>query len=62
MGGMGGPSIILIIIVALLIFGPGKLPEMGKVAGNTLREFKNATKGLTNDSEEQKKEDKQNHR
>jgi sec-independent protein translocase protein TatA len=55
---MVGPgSIILIVIVALLIFGPKKLPELGKAAGNTLREFKNATKGLADDDEDIKKKE-----
>ncbi|SDI91540.1 twin-arginine translocase TatA/TatE family subunit [Natribacillus halophilus] len=58
MGGIGGPSLILIIIVALFLFGPNKLPEMGKVAGKTLREFKSATKGLTDHHSEEKKENK----
>ncbi|MFK4998536.1 twin-arginine translocase TatA/TatE family subunit [Bacillus sp. N9] len=54
---MPGPgSWILIALVALLIFGPKKLPELGKAAGNTLREFKNATKGLADDDEKDKKE------
>ncbi|MBB6451015.1 sec-independent protein translocase protein TatA [Geomicrobium halophilum] len=59
MGGFSGGSIILIIIVALFLFGPNKLPEMGKAAGNTLREFRNATKGMANDQTEEKKENKQ---
>lgn len=54
--GMG--SLILIVFVALLIFGPKKLPELGKAAGNTLREFKNATKGLADDDDDTKKENK----
>ncbi|CAN7579498.1 MULTISPECIES: twin-arginine translocase TatA/TatE family subunit [Bacillaceae] len=50
---MPGPgSLVLIAVVALLIFGPKKLPELGKAAGNTLREFKNATKGLADDEDE----------
>ncbi|MFS0645781.1 twin-arginine translocase TatA/TatE family subunit [Siminovitchia sp. 179-K 8D1 HS] len=53
----GAGSIILIGLVALLIFGPKKLPELGKAAGNTLREFKNATKGLAEDDEKDKKKD-----
>ncbi len=52
MGGLGAGSIALIAIVALIIFGPKKLPEFGKAAGNTLREFKNATKGLADDDEQ----------
>lgn len=51
MGGLGAGSIALIAIVALIIFGPKKLPELGKAAGNTLREFKNATKGLAEDDD-----------
>ncbi|MBM7588228.1 sec-independent protein translocase protein TatA [Bacillus pakistanensis] len=55
---MVGPgSIILIAIVALLIFGPKKLPELGKAAGSTLREFKNATKGLADDDDDSKNKD-----
>ncbi len=56
--GLGGGSIALVAIVALIIFGPKKLPELGKAAGNTLREFKNATKGLADDDDEPK--DKKN--
>lgn len=51
-----GPlSLIIIGIVALLIFGPKKLPELGKAFGSSLREFKNATKGLADDDEDDKK-------
>ncbi|MGE7920449.1 twin-arginine translocase TatA/TatE family subunit [Viridibacillus sp. NPDC093762] len=53
--GIGPGSAIIIGIVALLIFGPKKLPELGKAMGSTLREFKNATKGLADDEEESKK-------
>lgn len=58
--GLGPGSIILIAIAALIIFGPKKLPALGKAAGETLKEFKNATKGLTNDEDDknQKQDDK----
>ncbi|HWO76825.1 MAG TPA: twin-arginine translocase TatA/TatE family subunit [Bacillus sp. (in: firmicutes)] len=52
--GIGWGSLLVIAFVALLIFGPKKLPELGKAAGNTLREFKNATKGLADDDEDKK--------
>lgn len=52
---IGPGSLAVIAIVALIIFGPKKLPELGKAAGDTLREFKNATKGLTSDDEEKRK-------
>ncbi|MCM3597626.1 twin-arginine translocase TatA/TatE family subunit [Metabacillus idriensis] len=48
---LGFGEIMLIVFVALLLFGPKKLPELGKAAGKTLREFKNATKGLMDDEE-----------
>lgn len=58
---IGIPGLILILIVALLIFGPSKLPEIGKAAGNSLREFKKATKGLADEAtEEEAKEEEQN--
>ncbi|MDQ0430728.1 MULTISPECIES: twin-arginine translocase TatA/TatE family subunit [Caryophanaceae] len=53
---MPGPmSIIVIGVVALLVFGPKKLPELGKAFGSSLREFKNATKGLVDDDDDDKK-------
>ncbi|AIC95734.1 MULTISPECIES: twin-arginine translocase TatA/TatE family subunit [Bacillaceae] len=51
---LSGGSLIIIAIVALIIFGPKKLPEFGKAAGSTLKEFKNATKGLADDDEDNK--------
>jgi sec-independent protein translocase protein TatA len=53
-GNIGIPGLILIIILALIVFGPSKLPELGKAAGNTLKEFKNATKGLISEKESDK--------
>jgi sec-independent protein translocase protein TatA len=49
MPNIGIPGLILILIIALVIFGPKKLPEIGKAAGQTLREFKKSTKGLVDD-------------
>lgn len=49
---MPGPmSLIIIAVIALLVFGPKKLPEIGKAFGSSLREFKSATKGLTEDDD-----------
>ena len=42
MGGIGGIEIFIILVVALVIFGPQKLPEMGRSIGKAIREFKNA--------------------
>lgn len=52
---IGLGSFLLIVVVGLLIFGPKKLPELGRAAGDTLREFKKATKGLADDYEDDKK-------
>ncbi|MGJ9381973.1 twin-arginine translocase TatA/TatE family subunit [Salipaludibacillus neizhouensis] len=51
MANIGFPSLILILVIALIIFGPKKLPEIGKAIGQTLKEFKSSTKDLTNDDE-----------
>lgn len=42
-------GILLIIIAALLLFGPNKLPELGRAVGRTYREFKDATRDIVND-------------
>jgi sec-independent protein translocase protein TatA len=47
----GVGSLILIGIVALFIFGPSKLPELGKALGTTLKEFKKAAQGLANEDD-----------
>ncbi|MEK6452982.1 twin-arginine translocase TatA/TatE family subunit [Caldifermentibacillus hisashii] len=49
---IGPGSLILILIMALFVFGPKKLPQLGRAAGDTLREFKNATKGLADENNE----------
>jgi TatA/E family protein of Tat protein translocase len=46
MFGIGhGPEIIILLIIVLLVFGPGKLPEIGSAVGRGIREFKDATSG-----------------
>ncbi|MGP4108906.1 twin-arginine translocase TatA/TatE family subunit [Virgibacillus sp. L01] len=60
---IGIPGLILILVIALVIFGPKKLPEIGKATGQTLKEFKSAAVDLTKDDEDDpkiqdKKEDK----
>jgi sec-independent protein translocase protein TatA len=51
---IGIPGLILILVLALIIFGPKKLPELGRAVGQTLREFKNSTKGLIDDEDDDK--------
>ena len=42
MFGLGAPELLLILIIALVVFGPGKLPTIGRALGKSLREFKEA--------------------
>ncbi len=49
MSGIGPTGFILIVLVALLLFGPSKLPELGRAFGRTLREFKNGAKEIMDD-------------
>ena len=46
---IGNPGLILIIVLALIVFGPKKLPELGRAVGQTLSEFKRSAKELTSD-------------
>ena len=46
---VGVPELILILVVALVVFGPGKLPEIGSSLGKTIREFRKATQGLSDE-------------
>ncbi|MEH7249489.1 twin-arginine translocase TatA/TatE family subunit [Neobacillus niacini] len=46
---IGIPGLILILVLALIIFGPKKLPEIGRAFGQTLREFKKSTSELLDD-------------
>lgn len=54
LGNIGLPGLILILVTALIIFGPSRLPEIGKSIGKALNEFKNATKDIMNDDKESK--------
>lgn len=49
LGDIGFPELLLILVIALVIFGPSKLPELGKGLGRGIREFKKATKEITDE-------------
>ena len=57
-GNIGGPSMILIILVILLLFGAKRIPELARGLGRGIREFKDATKYIQNDLEEGMKDKK----
>ena len=53
MGSIGMPEMLVILVIALIIFGPRKLPELGKSLGKSLAEFKRASNDLRNTLEEE---------
>ena len=44
-GGIGMPELLIILVIILIIFGAGKLPEIGKGLGKGIRNFRKATSG-----------------
>ena len=52
-GSIGGTELLVIMVIALLIFGPRKLPELGKSIGKGLSEFKRASNDLKRSLEEE---------
>ena len=58
-GSIGMPELVLIFIVALLVFGPKKLPEIGKSIGKGLAEFKRASDDLKRTIEQEIEQGKQ---
>ena len=57
MFGLGAPELLLILVIALVVFGPGKLPTIGRALGKSLREFKEAvnTTDVKTDKKKKKK-------
>lgn len=54
MFGLGLPELLLILVIGLIFFGPGKLPDIGSALGKSMREFKQAVNGV--EAEAQKAE------
>jgi sec-independent protein translocase protein TatA len=54
---IGVSGLILILAIALILFGPSKLPQLGRALGDTLREFRNSTQNIA-ESDEQLEQNK----
>ena len=52
-GSLGMPELLLILVIALIVFGPKKLPEVGRSLGKAMREFKRTTEDIKGKFEEQ---------
>ena len=58
-GSIGMPELIIILVIALIIFGPRKLPELGKSLGRSINEFKRASADLQSTLEQEIKLEEQ---
>jgi len=47
---IGIPGFIILLVLVLIIFGPAKLPQLGRAVGETIREFRNSTKQAVNEA------------
>lgn len=58
-GRLGLPELLVILFLALIIFGPGKLPEVGRAFGRTIGEFKKAARESKDEPKDRPEEGKQ---
>jgi sec-independent protein translocase protein TatA len=58
MGPLGIQELVLILVIALIVFGPKKLPELGRSLGKTIAEFKRTSNEIKNSIEKELDEEK----
>ncbi|ABB16097.1 twin-arginine translocase TatA/TatE family subunit [Carboxydothermus hydrogenoformans] len=59
-GNFGWQELLIVLVIALIIFGPSKLPELGKAFGQTVKEFRKGAKEIQDEiALEEAKEEKQ---
>jgi sec-independent protein translocase protein TatA len=51
--GIGAPELLIVLVIVLIIFGPKKLPQLGRSLGGGLREFKNSVGGKDKDDDDE---------
>ena len=61
MGPIGWPELIILLVVVLIVFGPGKLPDIGNAIGRGVREFRKASNELKRTLEEEVEQEKKSH-
>jgi sec-independent protein translocase protein TatA len=59
LGSVGMPELLIIMIIALMVFGPKRLPELGKAVGQTINEFKKGANSLRDSLEEEVRQEEQ---
>jgi sec-independent protein translocase protein TatA len=59
LGSVGMPELIVIFVIALMIFGPRKLPELGRAVGQTMNEFKKGMNNIRDTVEEEARNEAQ---
>ncbi|KGR74669.1 twin-arginine translocase TatA/TatE family subunit [Ureibacillus sinduriensis] len=55
---IGIPGLIIILVIILIMFGPSKLPKLGRSIGESMKNFKDSTKGVLDEEEDSKKAEK----
>ncbi|MEA2293556.1 MAG: sec-independent protein translocase protein TatA [Solirubrobacteraceae bacterium] len=50
--GIGFPELLIVLVIALIVLGPKKLPEVGRSLGKGMREFKDSISGLSSDDDD----------
>jgi sec-independent protein translocase protein TatA len=51
-GSIGVPELLIVLVIALIVLGPKKLPEVGRSLGRGMREFKDSISGITPDDDD----------
>jgi len=59
LGSVGMPELIIILVIALMVFGPRKLPELGRAVGQTMNEFRKGMNNIRETVEEETRKEEQ---